>query len=299
MPTRTRKTAEPATEPDTAAELRPAEVARAAVHQTVEREPLPAAQQLSGIAQAAANGEDFDTLIQRAEQPAPLPIARALAAVARDIGAVGKTGVNEQQHYRFRGIDALLDAAHPVFARHGVTMLPRMLQRDVMERTTKSGNAMTIVHLHVEYTFLGPAGDSTYCSVWGEGQDTADKATNKAMSAALKYALVQTLLIPLNDLDDGDSSTMERPAVAADNVQPVPKTIDDVLTQLDAAAAKLGKTREQLTAKWRETHGGISVEDLPSVNKAVLWGFVVSLAPYLAQAEREQEQLMLDASSPM
>ncbi len=138
-------------------------------------------------------------------------IFERLNACMKEIGAVGKNSRNEQQKYMFRGIDALMDAAHPVFTENGVMVLPEVLSKEIeyRERVTDRGSAgvTTHVHLRVRFTFYGLAGDSIAAVTEGEASDTADKASNKAMSAAFKYALLQSLCIPLEDMADGDRET--------------------------------------------------------------------------------------------
>ena len=142
--------------------------------------------------------------------PEPEPtVFQALRAVMRDMKAVGKDSVNEQQRFRFRGIDAVMNAAHPLFAEHGILMVPTVLERITESRETKSGGSMNVVHLRIRYRFYGPAGDYLDAEVWGEAQDSADKATNKALAAGMKYALFQTLCIPTEDQPDADSTTVE------------------------------------------------------------------------------------------
>jgi hypothetical protein len=138
-------------------------------------------------------------------------VYQALIGVMRDMKAVGKDSTNEQQRFKYRGIDAVMNAAHPLFAEHGVLMIPTVLERISETRETKSGGSMNVVHLRIKYTFYGPAGDSVAAEVWGEAQDSADKASNKALAVGMKYALFQTLCIPTEDqaLDDPDRTTVE------------------------------------------------------------------------------------------
>lgn len=145
-------------------------------------------------------------------QPQP-SVVQALAAVMRDIGAIGKDQKNTHQGYNFRGIDDVYNALHSPLVKHGVILLPEVEDRiaETRETTNSQGKTsrMNVVHLLMRYRFYGPAGDSLDVRVWGEGQDSADKATNKAMSAAMKYALLQTFAIPTDDLDEGDRETVE------------------------------------------------------------------------------------------
>lgn len=133
-----------------------------------------------------------------------LTVHQAIAEIINELGGIGKTGHNKDQNYDFRGIDAVLINLHPLFAKYGVFMAPDVLERHYEERTSKSGNVGHCCHLHIRYTVYGPTGDSFAFSTWGEGLDYSDKATNKAMTAAFKYALFQLFAI-CDPAEDGDS----------------------------------------------------------------------------------------------
>lgn len=141
-------------------------------------------------------------------EPKPT-IVEVLSRVLDDARAVGKNRANEQQRYKFRGIEDVYNALHPVFAKHGVITVPRVLKREHYEGTTKSGTINYRTVLEVEYRFYGPAGDYIEAVVTGEGSDMGDKSCNKAMSAAHKYALTQVLALPFVDVEEGDRTTPE------------------------------------------------------------------------------------------
>lgn len=129
----------------------------------------------------------------------------ALARALAELPSVGKTQRNAQQGYNFRGIEDIVNAVNPVLGRHGLVILPDVLERIGEERTTKSGGAWYTVHVHVRYTLVGPAGDTLTCSAWGEGVDNGDKATNKAMTTAFKNMLTQVFAISTKDISDGET----------------------------------------------------------------------------------------------
>lgn len=132
--------------------------------------------------------------------------------VAAELGQAGlsKSRKNEQQGYRFRGIDDVLNALSPLLAKHRLVILPRVLGRTVVERATKNGGALFFVTVEVAFDFVSAADKSTHTVVtYGEAMDTADKATNKAMSAAYKYATIQAFCIPTEGDNDADARTHE------------------------------------------------------------------------------------------
>lgn len=137
-------------------------------------------------------------------------VYRAIAYVMREIGKEGieKSSKNQQQGYNFRGIDACMNALNPILADAGLCILPRMMSRTQDERTTAKGGVLFYVVVEAQFDFVS-AKDGTMHTVvmYGEAMDSGDKATNKAMSAALKYACLETFMIPTEGMDDADAST--------------------------------------------------------------------------------------------
>lgn len=130
-----------------------------------------------------------------------------------EVRAVGKDGRAEvgRDGFRFRGVDATVMAVGPALRNHGVIVLPKVIDKQYGEFTTRNGSVMHSCIAEVEYTFVGPAGDRLSCSVLGEASDSGDKATPKAMSVAFRTALLQSLCIP-TDEPDPDEHVVERAA---------------------------------------------------------------------------------------
>ena len=136
-------------------------------------------------------------------------IYAAMAAVMKDVAPVGKNNQNSEQKYKFRSIEDVMNAVKAGLTKHDVFYLPTVLSRIPEERRTAGGKPMNVVHLEIRYDFYAADGSSVSSVVWGEGADLADKATNKAMSAALKYNLVQAFSIAAEDIEDSDRSAEE------------------------------------------------------------------------------------------
>jgi hypothetical protein len=143
---------------------------------------------------------------------APPAVYRAIAAVA---GAIASKGIakdkrNSQQGYNFRGIDDVYNALAPILSEAGLVVLPRVLNRLETERETKSGGALFNVVVEVEFDFVAAEDGSRHVvKTFGEAMDSADKATNKAMSAAYKYAAMQAFCIPTSGDNDADATSHE------------------------------------------------------------------------------------------
>ena len=139
-------------------------------------------------------------------------VYEAIAAVTAEMSKEGisKGRRNQQQGYQFRGIDDVYNALSPMLAAHKLCILPRIISRDLIERQTAKGGALFYVTVEAEFDFVSAEDGSKHTvRTFGEAMDSADKATNKAMSAAYKYAAMQTFCIPTEGDNDADATTHE------------------------------------------------------------------------------------------
>lgn len=121
-----------------------------------------------------------------------------LRAVEKDRTFGGPGGFN------FRGIDATINAVGPVFRELGIVgPLPELekIEYDLVEASKRQMHRVRVV---VRYRFMGPNGDEISVLTPGEAIDTGDKATAKAMSVALRIALLQALCLPTQEPDPDD-----------------------------------------------------------------------------------------------
>ena len=167
-------------------------------------------------------------------------VYKAISQVARELAEQGikKDSINQQQRFNFRGIDAVYNALAPALVKHGLLILPRMSDRNITERTGKSGGALFFVTVKAEFDFVSVEDGSIHTvTTYGEAMDSGDKATNKAMSIAYKYAAFQAFCIPT-----------EETAIDADaevhNVKPI--SPDELLQQFtDYAGREVNATTLQ------------------------------------------------------
>lgn len=143
--------------------------------------------------------------------PEPLPIVQALSRVMADVRAVGKDSQADAKigGYKFRGVDAVVNAVGPALRRHGVIVMPEVLSVERVTTQSRQGASMLNVYVTTRFTFHGPAGDSLSTVVLGEAADAGDKATSKAQSVAFRVALLQALCLPTDDADP-DAEGYER-----------------------------------------------------------------------------------------
>lgn len=141
-------------------------------------------------------------------------IYKKMSDVMKDVKAIGKDQKNTQQGFKFRGIDQFVNALYPALTKHNVFMAPRAINFNQELKDVVRGNGKAGVDKHVsilmEYDFYAEDGSKiTVGPIPAEGLDSGDKATNKALSAALKYALIQTFSIPTEDMAEADLESPE------------------------------------------------------------------------------------------
>lgn len=136
-------------------------------------------------------------------------IYKQICSVMQEINAIGKDRRNQTQNFQYRGIDDVMNELHSVLAKCGVFVVPQVLDEARTTGKTKSGGDMFYTRLKIKFTFYAEDGSYIESVVIGEAMDTGDKASNKALSVGLKYALLQVFCIPTEDEKDPDAQSPE------------------------------------------------------------------------------------------
>lgn len=162
-----------------------------------------------------------------------------------EIGAIEKTRSGDGIKYNFRGVEDVLYCFHPLLIKHNVFCAPKVIRESSETFLNKNGNTSFRVSLTIEHVFYADDGSSVSATTTGEGIDTSDKATNKAMSAAFKYAFFELFCVPTASVDDSDYSNQTidaelTPSLLAKWIVPIGvnkgKTLDQVgLEKLNSA----------------------------------------------------------------
>lgn len=144
-----------------------------------------------------------------AEPVAKMPHVRsAVLAITAELAAsgIGKDRTNQQQNFKFRGIDDIHNTLAPLYVKHKVIVLPAYANRATNEFTSKGGGRMVGVTIDGTYKIVSLVDGSELVSgpFIGEAMDSGDKGTNKAMSIAYKYYAIQTYSIPIVGNEDPD-----------------------------------------------------------------------------------------------
>jgi len=138
-----------------------------------------------------------------------LNIYQSVTQVMADMDAIGKTKFNQQGNFKYRGIDDVMNALNPAMVKNKIFVVPEVLEQTREDRVTNKGGNIIYSILKIKYTFFAEDGTHIDAIVIGEAFDSGDKATNKAMSVAFKYACFQVFCIPTEEMKDPDADKYE------------------------------------------------------------------------------------------
>lgn len=176
-------------------------------------------------------------------------IIESLAAIMGEIGAIGKTKKSTGVSFAYRGIDDVMNELHPLLAKYQVLTVPEVVDHKREERQTTSGKPMIYSIMTVKMHFVAVDGSEVVATVVGEGMDLSDKAGNKAMAIAYKYACFQVFCIPTEEMakadPDGYQPETSRPSTEQlrtyiDNCS----TIEEFRTMKEAWGSYIGQDAE-------------------------------------------------------
>ena len=137
-----------------------------------------------------------------------MKVFKAIESVMADLSkiGIGKGKTNQQQGFKYRGVDDVMNELSALLPKHGLLILPRVTKYSSVERVSAKGNPLFYTILEVEYDFVCSEDGSIKVvgPMIGEAMDSADKSANKAMAIAYKYVCFQAFCIPTEAVKDPD-----------------------------------------------------------------------------------------------
>lgn len=222
------------------------------------------------------------------------PASSVYAKIAAVQGELAKVGIAKNHRntqgsgYNFRGIDDVYSALSPLLADHGLVIVPRVISRECVERSSQRGGALFYVTVHAEFDFVSADDGSKHtASTFGEAMDSGDKATNKAMSAAYKYAAFMTFAIPTEGDNDADATTHEVASSRREG-QSEGRAVSPPAEMPDSEWAKLVQLLEATKADTKAMLDYYKVQNLRQLDQDQYGHAIKSLTDKLAKAAKEQ-----------
>ncbi len=214
-------------------------------------------------------------------------IHEALVSVMAEVEVIGKDDRNKDQGFRYRGIDATVNAVGPAFRNAGIFCIPTALSFTDERYETKKGANMRGVTMHVRFRFYGPTGDYVEATTYGEAADAGDKAVSKAHSVAYRTALLQTLCIPTGE-EDPDASTHERATRRQEGPPPIPLPtgwgeLEALVRQCDNKDEAWALFQAFIRAASHNLYGKTDSAELEKGQRDVVWQKSVGAAVWLTE----------------
>ena len=178
-------------------------------------------------------------------------IHAAMVKIMKEVEPIAKDRKNQGQGYQFRGIDDCYAALQIVMSNNGVYTTSEILNERTEERQSAKGANLIYRVLTIKWWFhCAEDGSMIDSTTIGEGMDSGDKASNKAMSVSHKYALLQAFCIPTSEPKDPENDSHE--------IKPKPR---DESKQI--STVKL-KSKQEVAASILKVFGAMKSEAFPN-----------------------------------
>lgn len=128
-------------------------------------------------------------------QERKLNIYQRLNAVMQDVEYIQKSAKTVNGQYRFVSHDQVIGVLHKPITKHGIAVIPSILEHE------KQGTTTTL-KIQVSFVNIDEPSDRVDTIYFGYGVDGGDKGIGKAISYAVKYAMLKTFCLETGDDPD-------------------------------------------------------------------------------------------------
>jgi len=206
---------------------------------------VPAAKPEARAAEAPAAVETSPSTFNATapEDPVRLNLRQKLAEVRRRIRLRPEARPQRALQLQLRHRRRYRRSVGDILSELGVVVIPR-LENIEYESATGRGETTRMARVVMTYTFADvDSGEEIIAKVAGQGLDPGDKAPYKAMTGALKYALLQSFLLATGDDPEDErpdarfTTTNSERLVSADEVRELERLIAETGTELERVLA--------------------------------------------------------------
>lgn len=186
---------------------------------------------------------------------------KVYAAISGVASALAEQGIRKERkqgsqvNYAFRGIDDIYNALAPELVKHKLLILPRYTERSCVERTSKNGGALFYITVRGDFDFVSTEDGSIHTvTTYGEAMDSGDKATNKAMSIAYKYAAFQAFCIPTEETAVDPDAEVHHVAPQQKSA-PTPEAVLKAFTEAAGKKESVEELKQAFAKAWKMLEG--------------------------------------------
>jgi hypothetical protein len=182
--------------------------------------PLPIGRGEAGSDTPAAKGASLsrETATSPFGSTEGFNLKQKLAEVRRRISYIQKRGHNERFNYSYVTAADIAGAVGDALAELEVVIIPRLESISHENISPNQGYPDRLTRVVMTYTFMDVnSAEELTVKMPGEGRDPGDKGPYKAMTGALKYALLQSFLIATGDDPEDERADSGQHAVGNGN----------------------------------------------------------------------------------
>jgi len=150
-----------------------------------------------------------------------LNIYQKINAVMQEVKYVQKENKKVNGQYTFVSHDAVTGILHEPLARHGIVMIP------TTDKIVQDGNR-TSVEMTISFINSDRPEDRFSVRQFGYGIDSQDKGIGKAISYAVKYALLKVFCLETGDDVEKDNIEYKTPEISNEMLE---NTYRNILSQ--------------------------------------------------------------------
>src|SRR5258708_21971006 len=171
-------------------------------------------------------------------------LKQKLAEVRRRISYIQKRGHNERFNYSYVTAADIAGAVGDALAELEVVVIPNLESISHENISPNQGYSDRLTRVVMTYTFMDVnSAEELTVKMPGEGRDPGDKGPYKAMTGALKYALLQSFLLATGDDPEDErpdarlTATNSEHMISGDEVRELQSLIDETGTELERVLA--------------------------------------------------------------
>lgn len=146
-------------------------------------------------------------------------LAKAIIAVMKKVKGIEKTATIGTGSNSYKGVpdQEVKKVVGEAMAEAGLCILPveviptlRIDRWEASYNGTPQQKQQVFTEVKTKYLLMHASGESMELAGYGHGIDTQDKSAGKAMTYALKYALLYVFMVPTGKIDDADAEHSEK-----------------------------------------------------------------------------------------
>ena len=171
-----------------------------------------------------------------------------MLCVMDDIGHIQKKGYNTFHKYKYVTEADIAEKLSSLMVSHRIYMATTVLEKSMQ---TLGNQNLVSVKIKVIFVNVDDTTDKMEAEFYGDGTDKGDKGVYKAITGAVKYALLKTFMISAGDDPEKDNSSESNAELSVSQKQSQVLTDFEINKLLDLLQDKARLGTSMLQQQWK------------------------------------------------